>query len=262
MKRKEFETQLKNGFKIEAPDTIWEKIKDEPITVTVPEKRKTNAARYSVAVGLAACAAVALTAAAVQRNNINQPSVTQGDFTADSEGSQEQSETEAPITAESNQSSAPEAVPPETSPQPEHGINIAIFKVHFHRLYQLKDVYLTESDLDKEYTETVNGNEIDIFSVKGKSVDECFAWKANGGIHYYECIDDGIVEINGNSYRLLERSVFPFPEKGKFLGETENKKIYEAVGSSEKVLVDMQTVMEKTAPVVDSEQLYAAELIK
>lgn len=56
-------------MKMEAPENIWEKIKDKPIAIkTSNEKKKTFILRYSVA-GMAACAVIALSVVIAQQNN-------------------------------------------------------------------------------------------------------------------------------------------------------------------------------------------------
>ena len=126
------------------------------------------------------------------------------------------------------------------------------------QFYKIVDLQISESDLDKLYTQVINGNETTVFSLKGKSIDECFVWKANDEYHYYKCIYKGIFNFNGKNYGLESPEKYVNPEKGKYLGEVDGIKVYEFVGNDNAILVDM-------APVIgwgDSEELYVATLIE
>lgn len=138
------------------------------------------------------------------------------------------------------------------------GISVPFFRVWNHNFYKIVDLQISESDLDKLYTQVINGNETTVFSRKGKSIDECFVWKANDEYHYYKCIYKGIFNFNGKNYGLESPEKYVNPEKGKYLGEVDGIKVYEFVGNDNAILVDM-------APVIgwgDSEELYVATLIE
>ena len=137
------------------------------------------------------------------------------------------------------------------------GINVPVFRVWNHNFYQCVDVQISESKLDKSHTQVINGNETTIYSLKGKSIDECFVWKANNKFYYYECVYKGIFNFNEKNYGLESSAKYINPEKGKYLGDIDGIKIYEFVGNENAILVDL-------APIIgfsDSEELYVAALI-
>lgn len=287
MKKRTVENLLKQAKEITAPESVWEKIENEQIIVK-PESTKTKTktkikTRYPAIASLAACAAVcALTLAMINQKRINNTpgitaelttdnskvsSQTQNEEVKDKESEnitlQHQNTSENQTTTKSEietntQSTQTESTSTQGNGSQASGISVPFFRVWNHNFYKIVDLQISESDLDKLYTQVINGNETTVFSRKGKSIDECFVWKANDEYHYYKCIYKGIFNFNGKNYGLESPEKYVNPEKGKYLGEVDGIKVYEFVGNDNAILVDM-------APVIgwgDSEELYVATLIE
>lgn len=291
---------MKSAMRVNPPEQVWAEIKDEPILIkTSNQKEKTKVIRYSLAASFASlCVIIASVIAFNNDNFFNQPQIT-GELTTtgsesssseknntttqngsttsgttqnESTGTTSQTEgrgdtTQSAITQNPQTSQETQGQTPSTSGNQgdqNMGINIPVYKVWDHKLYTLAsddEMYVQESDIDRKFSQTVNGVEFTVFSIKGVSLSESFAYQANNIYHRYNAIYNGEFEINGKKYGIVDTQAYyyPEPEKGNYIGEVNGMKVYEFVGNDKAVLIDLNRYVGIGG--TTDEFLYVAELL-
>lgn len=144
-------------------------------------------------------------------------------------------------------------------------LNLPCNIVWNNRLYEVQAdttlKTLKESDLGKEYHKTLNGVTVTVYSLKNIPIEESVAYKRNNAILQYNCIYNQVFNVNGKEYGLVDWMYYryPEPEKGEYLREVNNKKIYKFVGNDKAVLIDMTS---NIGAVDDEEYLFVAEVLE
>lgn len=249
MKGNKTEKYIKNSLKPEAPEEVWEKIKDRPILVYSGsqgrKKRKVKPWRGFAAVA-AAAAVIAVSAALVNRGDLfYQPVIEEsGDEVQSEMGYAAATGDENAVPSDTDSSS------PQSSQRDEDGMSMGVaipyYKVVGHRLYSVvSDTDLTPDDLGDEYTETQNGSEVSVYSIKGVPLRESFAIRANGGIIRYGFTYQGEFLFDGEKYGILDQNAYyyPEPQKGEYLGTVDGMKVYEFKGNSGVILIDLNPIV-------------------
>ena len=261
-------------------DAIMKEIKkissDEPVnnTQTIPvEKKKRPVLRYSAISSVAACAVIVLSVM-VAKQNLQNTSPSIDDFSLNANLSNETSsisdwtnqQSQPSLSADISQgeTSTPSSKPTEneaedpTKSQIQSGdyFNIPAFMVIDHRFYRTTSTQISESDLDRQFTKTVNGEVQAIYSLKGQSLEIGLVYKLGNVYRYYECIHSGVFTFNNRKYGLEEQK--DSLEKGKYLGTADGLKLYEIVGNDKAILVDMSPIINLDG----SECLYVAALLE
>lgn len=250
MKRNKTEKYIKDSMKPEAPEGVWEKIKDKPILVySGPERRKKRKVKpwRSFAAVAAAVAVIAVSAVLVNRGDMfYQPVIEESGAGTRSEIGYGNAATgdENTVPSDTNPSSPP------SSQRDEDGISMGIaipyYKIVGHRLYSVvSDAGLTQDDLGDEYIEIQNGREVSVYSIKGEPLSKSFAIRANGGIIKYGFIYQGEFLFGGEKYGILDQNAYyyPEPQKGEYLGTADGMKVYEFKGNSDVVLIDLNPIV-------------------
>lgn len=271
MKRRKIEKYMKDAMKIDAPESVWERIKSEPILVYTDSnrQRKGSGKTYRRAAVCAVAAFVIIAAvAAINKGNVFQQPPIIGENSTDSGNSlfitdDDTTLSAAPISGETQEGSYEQAT---TSSGIDSGISMGVcvscYMVLDHRLYSANcESGLMQADLGAEYTEMQNEYRVTVYSIKGVPINESFAIKANGMIIRYDFIFDGEFEIDGEKYGIVDRQAYfyPEPQKGDYLGTVGGMKVYEFSGNDEAVLIDLNPIVAIDGDT--DEFLYAAEKI-
>lgn len=271
MKRRKIEKYMRETMKIETPESVWERIKDEPILVYTDSnrQRKGSGKTYRRAAAFAAAAFVIIASAVAINtpNFLKQPPVIAGNSEEiENNSSYSGGDTTggaAVISGETQEGSYEQAT---TSSEIDSGLSMGVciscYMVLDHRLYTANcENGLTETNLGSEYTEMQNEYKVTVYFIKGVPINESFAIKANGMIIRYDFIFDGEFEIDGEKYGIVDRQAYfyPEPQKGDYLGTVGGMKVYEFSGNDEAVLIDLNPIVAIDGDT--DEFLYAAEKI-
>lgn len=270
MKGNKTERYIKGEIsKAQAPEAVWEKIKDKPILVYSDSGEGSKAyvkTRRGAAAAVAAALVIVAAAAAVNGGDIfKQPPIDaakgsdrENALIASEEDTADNAASAPSVTEDGSAASAP--LPSGTDSGLSMGVCVSCYMVFDHRLYTADcESGLTESDLGDKYTQMQNEHEVSVYSVKGVPLAESFAVKANGMIIRYDFLYSGVFEFGGEKYGIVDKGAYyyPEPQKGKYLGTAEGMKVYEFVGNDKAVLIDLNPV---AAIDGDSDEfLYAAE---
>lgn len=269
MKRREIEKYMKEAMKIDAPESVWERIKSEPILVYTDsnEQRRSCGKTHRRAAAFAAAAFVIIAAvAAINKGNVFQQPPIIGENSTDSGNSlfiadDDTTLSAAPIPGGTQGASTEDATSPsEIDLGSSMGVCIPYYMVLNHRLYSANcESGLIQTDLGDEYTEMQNEYEVTVYSIKGVPLDQSFAIKANGMIIRYNFIYNGEFEIDSEKYGIVDTQAYyyPEPQKGKYLGTVEGMKVYEFLGNDKAVLIDLNPIVAIDGG--NDEFLYAAE---
>lgn len=141
--------------------------------------------------------------------------------------------------------------------QPAHYFNIPAYIVYGHNFYGGGST-VTSADCADLLPDTVGDWEV--YSVKGRSPDECFIVKIGEVYMRYDFIRSGIFTLDGKRYGLTELPPDYAHEKGALLGTSDGLSLYAAVGDSAAVYVDLTPVIPHDD--VDDEYLYLARELK
>lgn len=271
MKRRKIEKYMKEAMKIDAPESVWERIKSEPILVytnTNNQRRSYSKTHRRAAVCAVAAFVIIAAVAAINKGNVFQQPPIIGEKSTDSGNSlfitdDDTTLSAAPIPGETQGASTEDAT---SSSEIDSGVSMGVcipyYMILNHRLYSANcESGLMQADLGAEYTEMQNEYKATFYSIKGVPINESFAIKANGMIIRYDFIFDGEFEIDGEKYGIVDRQAYfyPEPQKGDYLGTVGGMKVYEFSGNDEAVLIDLNPIVAIDGDT--DEFLYAAEKI-
>lgn len=271
MKRRKIEKYMKDAMKIDAPESVWERIKDEPILVYTDSnrQRKGSGKTYRrAAVCVVAAFVIIAAVAAINKGNVFQQPPIIGENSTDSGNSlfitdDDTTLSATPISGETQGASTEDVT---SSSKIDSSVSmggcIPYYMILNHRLYSANcESGLMQADLGAEYTEMQNEYKVTVYSIKGVPINESFAIKANGMIIRYDFIFDGEFEIDGEKYGIVDRQAYfyPEPQKGDYLGTVGGMKVYEFSGNDEAVLIDLNPIVAIDGDT--DEFLYAAEKI-
>lgn len=141
-------------------------------------------------------------------------------------------------------------------------LNVPCNVVWDNRLYELQEnTALRETDLEKEYSKTLNSKTFMVYSIRNIAIENSIAYKRNNMIFQYNCIYNGVFNVNGKEYGLVDWRYYYYlePKKGEYLGKVNGKKIYKFVGNNKAVLIDLTSIV---SSVHDDEYLFVAELLE
>lgn len=137
--------------------------------------------------------------------------------------------------------------------QPAHYFNIPAHIVYDHNFYG-GSATATSADCGNKLPDTVGDWEV--YSVKGRSPDECIIVKV-GEVHMrYDFVRSGIFTLGSKRYGLTETPPDYAHEKGALLGTSDGLSLYAATGDPGAVYVDLTPVIPHDD--VDAEYLYLA----
>ena len=155
-----------------------------------------------------------------------------------------------------NPQSAPLPAPTAASStgQPAHYFNIPAHIVYDHNFYG-GSVTATSADCGNKLPDTVGDWEV--YSVKGRSPDECVIVKIGEVYMRYDFIRSGIFTLGGKRYGLTEAPPDYAHEKGALLGTSDGLSLYAATGDPSAVYVDLSPAIPHDDP--DAEYLYLAK---
>lgn len=272
MKRRKIEKYMKDAMKIDAPESVWERIKSDPILVYTDSnrQRKGSGKTYRrAAVCVVAAFVIIAAVAAINKGNVFQQPPIIGENSTDSGNSlfitdDDTTLSAAPISGETQEGSYEQATTSSSGIDSgiSMGVCVSCYMVLDHRLYSANcESGLMQADLGAEYTEMQNEYKVTVYSIKGVPINESFAIKANGMIIRYDFIFDGEFEIDGEKYGIVDRQAYfyPEPQKGDYLGTVGGMKVYEFSGNDEAVLIDLNPIVAIDGDT--DEFLYAAEKI-
>lgn len=254
--KKAVERYLKQAQSINPPERVWENIKNAPIIIKETEKKSKKKAsillRHSLLAGAALCTVLVFSIILSQQKSLNNTSlITEGQTTMNT--------TESSKTTNSSSSSEQEQA------GNIYDLNIPHDRVWNNRLYVAdtsNGFTLKDSDLDQEFSKTVNNQTIVVYSIKNQPIEKSFASKVGNIIVQYNCIYEDTFFINNKEYGLVEQEYYfyPEPEKGNYIGTINGQKVYEVIGNDEVVLIDLTSVV--SANDEDNEYLFVAEILK
>lgn len=260
MNRKSVETFMKKAMDLHAPENIWDRIKDQPIQIVQiePQSKKSKNIPYALIASTAACLLlVSILAVHHNGNPFSAPPIASEPITDREKAHDDHamSTQNPPDTISTNSGQGDNSM----------GVAISIYKVWDHRLYQLSadsgSTALSDADLEELHREIVNGVEMTAYSFKNIPMEQSIGDKRNGMVLRYDCIYNGVFNIQGKKYGIVDTRAYfyPEPEKGAYIGQVEGMKVYEFIGNKEAVLIDLA----KYINVGDStdEFLYVAELL-
>lgn len=138
--------------------------------------------------------------------------------------------------------------------QPAHYFNIPAHIVYDHNFYS-GSATATSADCGNKLPDTVGNWEV--YSVKGRSPDECIIVKVGEVYMRYDFIRSGVFTLNGKRYGLTELPPDYAHEKGALLGTSDGLSLYAATGDPAAVYVDLSPVIPHDDP--DAEYLYLAK---
>lgn len=137
--------------------------------------------------------------------------------------------------------------------QPAHYFNIPAHIVYDHNFYG-GSATATSADCGNKLPDTVGDWEV--YSVKGRSPDECIIVKVGEVYMRYDFIRSGIFTLGSKRYGLTEAPPDYAHEKGALLGTSDGLSLYAATGDPAAVYVDLSPVIPHDDP--DAEYLYLA----
>lgn len=137
--------------------------------------------------------------------------------------------------------------------QPAHYFNIPAHIVYDHNFYG-GSATATSADCGNKLPDTVGDWEV--YSVKGRSPDECIIVKVGEVYMRYDFIRSGIFTLGSKRYGLTELPPDYAHEKGALLGTSDGLSLYAATGDPAAVYVDLSPVIPHDDP--DAEYLYLA----
>lgn len=137
--------------------------------------------------------------------------------------------------------------------QPAHYFNIPAHIVYDHNFYG-GSATATSADCGNKLPDTVGDWEV--YSVKGRSPDECIIVKVGEVYMRYDFIRSGIFTLGSKRYGLTETPPDYAHEKGALLGTSDGLSLYAATGDPAAVYVDLSPVIPHNDP--DAEYLYLA----
>lgn len=137
--------------------------------------------------------------------------------------------------------------------QPAHYFNIPAHIVYDHNFYG-GSAAATSADCGNKLPDTVGDWEV--YSVKGRSPDECIIVKIGEVYMRYDFVRSGVFTLNGKRYGLTELPPDYAHEKGALLGTSDGLSLYAATGDPTAVYVDLSPVIPHDDP--DAEYLYLA----
>lgn len=137
--------------------------------------------------------------------------------------------------------------------QPAHYFNIPAHIVYDHNFYG-GSATATSADCGNKLPDTVG--DWAVYSVKGRSPDECIIVKVGEVYMRYDFIRSGIFTLGGKRYGLTEVPPDYAHEKGALLGTSDGLSLYAATGDPAAVYVDLSPVIPHDDP--DAEYLYLA----
>lgn len=138
--------------------------------------------------------------------------------------------------------------------QPAHYFNIPAHIVYDHNFYG-GSATATSADCGNKLPDTVGDWEV--YSVKGRSPDECIIVKVGEVYMRYDFIRSGIFTLGSKRYGLTELPPDYAHEKGALLGTSDGLSLYAATGDPAAVYVDLSPVIPHDDP--DAEYLYLAK---
>lgn len=142
------------------------------------------------------------------------------------------------------------------------GLNVPCNIVWDNRLYEIQDTVLKENDLGKEFSKTINNKTFMVYSIGNIAIENSIAYKRNNIIYQYNCIYNGVFNINGKEYGLVDWRYYNYSqlEKGEYLGKVNGKKIYKVVGNNKMVLINLTPIVSSVHD--DEEYLFVAEFLE
>ena len=137
--------------------------------------------------------------------------------------------------------------------QPAHYFNIPAYIVYDHNFYG-GSATATSADCGNKLPDTVGDWEV--YSVKGRSPDECIIVKVGEVYMRYDFIRSGIFTLGSKRYGLTETPPDYAHEKGALLATSYGLSLYAATGDPTAVYVDLSPAIPHDDP--DAEYLYLA----
>lgn len=248
-------------------DSIMAEIKKMPMNETLSEthkflfkKKNRPALRYLVMSSAAACLVIVFFMYEIKQNSrTTPPSVENSSVAAKLTEQMENIETHEDEKIQANSQNNDQTNASDAQKLPENNFFIPSFIVCDYDLYRIVDNSIGDEDLNEASNAMINGKWQTIYSLKGQSRDTCVVLKTGYIYCCYERIYRGVFTFKNREYGLKIQFSDETKKRGKYLGEADGFKIYECVGNSETVLVDMSPITNTASE--NDEQLYVAVLI-